>query len=171
MLILAIEQLGFQWLERAIMFLVGVIGVSYAIEMFLSKPPWAPIVKHMILPEIHSSSIYIAVSMLGATVMPHVIYLHSALVQHRVKEDAASDHPEKWLLTMRHLRYELWDVLAAMNGAWLINSAMIVMAAAVFYNKGTDFTFDEAHLTLHPLLPAVSGTAFALALLFSGLSS
>jgi manganese transport protein len=111
------------------------------------------------------------VSMLGATVMPHVIYLHSALVQHRVKEHAASDHPEKWLLTMRHLRYELWDVLAAMNGAWLINSAMIVMAAAVFYKHGIAFTFDEAHLTLSPLLPAVSGTAFALALLFSGLSS
>jgi manganese transport protein len=111
------------------------------------------------------------VSMLGATVMPHVIYLHSALVQHRVKEDAASDHPEKWLLTMRHLRYELWDVLAAMNGAWLINSAMIVMAAAVFYKHQVPFSFDEAHLTLEPLLPAVSGAAFALALLFSGLSS
>jgi manganese transport protein len=123
------------------------------------------------VPKINSESIYVAVSMLGATVMPHVIYLHSALVQHRVKEDAASDHPEKWLLTMRHLRYELFDVLAAMNGAWLINSAMIVMAAAVFYKHGVPFNFDEAHLTLQPLLPAVSGTAFALALLFSGLSS
>lgn len=103
--------------------------------------------------------------------MPHVIYLHSALVQHRVKEHAASDHPEKFHLTMRHLRYELFDVLAAMNGAWLINSAMIVMAAAVFYKNHVQFNFGEAHLTLAPLLPAVSGTAFALALLFSGLSS
>ena len=58
-----------------------------------------------------------------------------------------------------------------MNGAWLINSAMIVMAAAVFFKNKTPFSFDEAHLTLQPLLPAVSGTAFALALLFSGLSS
>ena len=72
---------------------------------------------------------------------------------------------------MRHLRYELFDVLAAMNGAWLINSAMIVMAAAVFYKNKTAFNFDLAHLTLQPILPAVSGTAFALALPFSGLSS
>jgi len=129
------------------------------------------VMKGVLVPKINADSIYVAVSMLGATVMPHVIYLHSALVQHRVKEDAASDHPEKWLLTMRHLRYELWDVLAAMNGAWLINSAMIVMAAAVFYGSGVSFSFDAAHLTLKPLLPAVSGTAFALALLFSGLSS
>jgi manganese transport protein len=62
-------------------------------------------------------------------------------------------------------------VLAAMNGAWLVNSAMIVMAAAVFYKSGINFTFDEAHLTLKPILPSVSATAFALALLFSGLSS
>ncbi|HMC32153.1 MAG TPA: Nramp family divalent metal transporter, partial [Candidatus Angelobacter sp.] len=134
-------------------------------------PKWSEVMKGVLVPKINADSIYVAVSMLGATVMPHVIYLHSALVQHRVKEDAASDHPEKWLLTMRHLRYELWDVLAAMNGAWLINSAMIVMAAAVFYGSGVSFSFDAAHLTLKPLLPAVSGTAFALALLFSGLSS
>ena len=78
--ILAIERLGYQWLERAIILFVAVIGVAYAIEMFLSKPAWAPILTHVLVPEIHSSSIYIAVSMLGATVMPHVIYLHSALV-------------------------------------------------------------------------------------------
>ena len=62
------------------MFFVGVIGISYAIEMFLSKPAWASDCEAHVLPEIHSSSIYLAVSMLGATVMPHVIYLHSALV-------------------------------------------------------------------------------------------
>jgi len=109
--------------------------------------------------------------MLGATVMPHVIYLHSALVQHRVREDSQHCPTNQWLLTMRHLRYELFDVLAAMNGAWFINSAMIVMAAAVWFSTGTPFTFDEAHLTLAPILPRVSGIAFALALLFSGLSS
>jgi manganese transport protein len=108
---------------------------------------------------------------LGATVMPHVIYLHSALVQHRVREDEQEDPANRIHFTMKHLRYELWDVLAAMNGAWLVNSAMIVMAAAVFYKSGINFSFDEAHLTLKPILPSVSATAFALALLFSGLSS
>lgn len=170
-LMLAVELYGFRRLEQLIMAFVFAVAACYAFEMFIVHPDWGAVARGVLVPRINSKSIYIAVSMLGATVMPHVIYLHSALVQHRVKEDAASDHPEKWLLTMRHLRYELWDVLAAMNGAWLINSAMIVMAAAVFYGSGVKFNFAEAHLTLRPLLPAVSSTAFALALLFSGLSS
>jgi manganese transport protein len=170
-LMLGVELYGFRRLEQLIMVFVFAIAACYAFELFLVHPDWGAVAHGVLVPKISSQSIYVAVSMMGATVMPHVIYLHSALVQHRVKEDAASDHPEKWLLTMRHLRYELWDVLAAMNGAWLINSAMIVMAAAVFFKSKTEFTFDEAHLTLHPLLPAVSSTAFALALLFSGLSS
>jgi manganese transport protein len=170
-LMLAVELYGFRRLEQLIMAFVFAIAACYAFEMFIVKPDWGEVARGVLVPRINSESIYVAVSMLGATVMPHVIYLHSALVQHRVKENAASDHPEKWLLTMRHLRYELFDVLFAMNGAWLINSAMIVMAASVFYRYQTPFTFGEAHLTLQPILPAVSTTAFALALLFSGLSS
>ena len=170
-LMLAVELYGFRRLEQLIMAFVFAIAACYAFEMFIVKPDWGQVAKGVLVPKINSQSIYVAVSMLGATVMPHVIYLHSALVQHRVKEDAGTDHPEKWHRTMRHLRYELFDVLAAMNGAWLINSAMIVMAAAVFYKNNVSFNFDEAHLTLQPLLPAVSGTAFGLALLFSGLSS
>jgi manganese transport protein len=164
MLILAIEQFGFQWLERVIMLFVGVIGVSYAVEMFLSKPAWQPIVKHVILPEIHSSSIYLAVSMLGATVMPHVIYLHSALVLPR---RSATDRDEH-----HHRKMELLDVLFAMNGAWLINSAMVVMAAAVFFGGGIHvYSIEAAHDTLGPLLGPFAGVAFAVALLCSGLSS
>jgi len=170
-LMLAVELYGFRRLEQLIMVFVFAIAACYAFEMFIVKPDWGEVARGVLVPKINSQSIYVAVSMLGATVMPHVIYLHSALVQHRVKENAASDHPEKWLLTMRHLRYELFDVLAAMNGAWLINSAMIVMAAAVFFRYQVPFNFGEAHLTLQPILPAVSSTAFALALLFSGLSS
>ena len=164
MLILAVEQIGFQWLERVIMFLVGVIGVSYAIEMFLSKPSWRPIVTHVLLPEIHSSSIYLAVSMLGATVMPHVIYLHSALVLPRREELDRDEH--------HHRKMELIDVLLAMNGAWLINSAMVVMAAAVFFGGGIHvYSIEAAHDTLGPLLGKFAGVAFAVALLCSGLSS
>ncbi|HKT50642.1 MAG TPA: Nramp family divalent metal transporter [Candidatus Angelobacter sp.] len=170
-LMLAVELYGFRRLEQLIMAFVFAIASCYAFEMFMVHPDWRAVVHGVLVPHINSSSIYVAVSMLGATVMPHVIYLHSALVQHRVREDSQHCPTNQWLLTMRHLRYELFDVLAAMNGAWFINSAMIVMAAAVWFSTGTPFTFDEAHLTLAPILPRVSGIAFALALLFSGLSS
>ncbi len=164
MAILAIEQFGFQWLERVIMSFVGVIGIAYAFEMFKSKPAWAPILRHTLLPEIHSSSIYLAVSMLGATVMPHVIYLHSSLVLPRRTELDRSGH--------HHRRMELFDVLVAMNGAWLINSAMVVMAAAVFFENGIHVSsIESAHHTLVPLLGKFAGAAFAVALLCSGLSS
>lgn len=164
MMILAIEQFGFQWLERVIMSFVGVIGIAYAFEMFVSKPAWSPIVQHTIVPEIHSSSIYLAVSMLGATVMPHVIYLHSSLVLPRRTE---SDRSED-----RHRKMELFDVLLAMNGAWLINGAMVVMAAAVFFGNGIHVSsIETAHSTLVPLLGKFAGIAFATALLCSGLSS
>ena len=164
MLILAVEQYGFQWLERVIMFFVAAIGVSYAIEVFLSKPAWSPILRGVIVPEIHSSSIYLAVSMLGATVMPHVIYLHSALVQSRREVADREEH--------HHRKMELLDVLLAMNGAWLINSAMVIMAAAVFFGGRLQvYSIQAAHDTLVPLLGKFAGVAFAVALLCSGLSS
>ena len=163
-LILAVEQHGFQWFERTIMAFVGVIGIAYAFEMFASRPAWKPIVFHTIVPVIHSSSIYLAVSMLGATVMPHVIYLHSSLVlPRRGDRDPGEEH---------HLKMERLDVLLAMNGAWLINSAMVVMAAAVFFGNGvTVSSIEAAHHTLIPLLGKFAGVAFAVALLCSGLSS
>lgn len=170
-LMLAVELYGFRRLEQLIMVFVFAIASCYAFEMFMVHPDWRAVAHGVIVPHINSKSIYVAVSMLGATVMPHVIYLHSALVQHRVREDSQHCPTNQWLLTMRHLRFELFDVLAAMNGAWFINSAMIVMAAAVWFSTGTPFTFDEAHLTLAPILPRVSGIAFGIALLFSGLSS
>lgn len=168
---LAVELYGFRRLEQLIMVFVFAIAGCYAFELFLVHPEWSAVARGVLVPHISSDSIMVSVSMLGATVMPHVIYLHSALVQHRVKEDSQHCPTNQWLLTMRHLRYELFDVLAAMNGAWLINSAMIVMGAAVFYKNGLPFSFEDAHLTLKLILPSVSATAFALALLFSGLSS
>jgi manganese transport protein len=170
-LMLAVELYGFRRLEQLIMAFVFAIAGCYAFELFIVHPDWRAIGHGVLVPHINSQSIYVAVSMLGATVMPHVIYLHSALVQHRVQEHRRRDDQEYEVLSTHHLRFELFDVLAAMNGAWLINSAMIVMAAAVFYAGKIEFTFDRAHLTLQSILPSVSATAFALALLFSGLSS
>ncbi|HXW17112.1 MAG TPA: Nramp family divalent metal transporter [Candidatus Acidoferrales bacterium] len=164
MLILLFEQAGFQWLERIIMAFVAVIGIAYAYEVFLSRPQWAVIAKDIVVPHVQSSSIYIAVSMLGATVMPHVIYLHSALVLPRREAADREEH--------HHRRMELFDVLLAMNGAWLINTAMLIMAAAVFFGHGLAvYSIEAAHHTLTPLLGRYAGIAFGVALLASGLSS
>jgi manganese transport protein len=171
-LILALQLYGFRKLEYGIMAFVFAIAACYAFEIFLVNPPWKQVAYHVLVPEISSASIYIAVSMLGATVMPHVVYLHSALVLDRVKLADNTCPTNIWIRRFKHLRFELIDVLAAMNGAWLINSAMIVMAAAVFAASGRHVaSIEEAHQTLGPLLGNMSAMAFAVALLFSGLSS
>ncbi len=164
-LILAVERYGFRQLEYVIMGFVGIIGVAYAIEVLLAKPDWSAIAYHVVVPQIDSKSVYVAVGMLGATVMPHVIYLHSALVKHRLKaKDVKHNH--------KHFRFERLDVFLAMNGAWLINSAMIIMSAAVFFRNGIPVqSIEQAHETLTPILGEFSAVAFGVALLCSGLSS
>jgi manganese transport protein len=174
--ILALDLAGFQWLERGIMFFVGIIGLCYGFEVFLVHPDWQRAFVATLLPtfDAHSSlalrgSVYAAVGMLGATVMPHVIYLHSALVQPRRKE--LSRAPRAGML-QRYLRFELLDVFVAMNGAWIINSAMIVMAAvALFQGPSVSPTIQDAYHTLGPLLGRGAAVVFAVALLCSGLSS
>ncbi|HVB34416.1 MAG TPA: Nramp family divalent metal transporter [Patescibacteria group bacterium] len=163
-LILLVEQYGFRHLELEIMGLVAVIGIAYAIEVVLVHPSWGAIGRGIIVPTINSSSIYIAVGMLGATVMPHVIYLHSALVLPRREARDEIHHG--------HRKMAALDVLVAMNGAWLVNSAMVVMAAAAFFGHGlTVTTIRGAHSTLEPLFGGIAAAAFAIALLASGLSS
>jgi manganese transport protein len=162
--ILAFEKLGFRRLEHAIMFFVAVIGACYAVEIWWARPAWGPVLEGVLLPRPQSESIYIAVGMLGATVMPHVVYLHSALVLHRNEDSPAS--------RLRHQKMQIFDVLLAMNGAWLVNSAMVVMAAAVFFGSGAQVvSIEQAHETLKPLLGPASATLFAIALLCSGISS
>jgi manganese transport protein len=174
--LLALDLAGYQWLERGIMFFVGVIGVCYGFEVFLVHPDWRLAALHTLVPTLDTASsesfhhsIYIAVGMLGATVMPHVVYLHSALVQPRLKELTDRSRARR----SQHLRFELVDVIVAMNGAWLINSAMIIMAAVAFFsNNGVVVTdVEQAYRTLGPLLGPAAATVFAVALLCSGLSS
>jgi manganese transport protein len=194
--ILALDLAGFRWLERGIMAFVAVIGASYAFEIFLVHPDWKLATIHTLLPTLDNSSsqnfhdsIYAAVAMLGATVMPHVVYLHSALVQPRLKELTGSALPAaatldnlkarhkltplpRRLILSRFLRYELIDVFVAMNGAWLINSAMILMAAVAFvHTNNLQPTIEEAYHTLGPLFGRAAAVVFAVALLCSGLSS
>lgn len=174
--ILALDLAGYRWLERGIMVFVGAIGVCYAFEIFLVHPAWKEAALYTLLPtldpkQVHAS-LYVAVGMLGATVMPHVVYLHSALVQPRREEIVKQPKIEGGSRRRNYLHLELIDVFAAMNGAWLINSAMIVMAAVAFSHLANPVTtIEEAHHTLGPLLGPAAATVFAVALLCSGLSS
>ena len=188
--ILALELKGHLWLERGIIAMVAVIGLCYGFEVFLVHPDWHRAVVATLLPTLDRSSaarfhdsIYTAVGMLGATVMPHVIYLHSALVQPRRQELAEPRRKE--LASLRRfdptpariaqfLRFELIDVIVAMNGAWLINSAMILMAAVALASSAQTTvqpSIQDAYHTLGPLFGPAAATMFAVALLCSGLSS
>lgn len=176
-LLLALNQRGFRHFEGIIIALVSAIGCCYAIEIFLVHPDWHRAARGVLMPQISHSTLYIAVAMLGATVMPHVIYLHSSLVQPRVerfsKQNPSVDAEQLLNFRFRYLKYELIDIIVAMNGAWLINSAMLIMAAAALAGASEEAVskLEGAHQTLGPLLGPLAQTAFAVALLCSGLSS
>jgi len=167
-LILSLEHYGFRPLEAVITLFVGVIALCYFVEVaFFAHPDWGEVGLAVIRPRLTDpESVLLAVGILGATVMPHVIYLHSALTQGRVvvQGDAA-----KRLI----FQYEVLDVILAMGIAGLINGAMLIMAAATFHPSGyhelTELT--DAYLTLRPLLGPLAATVFAISLLASGLSS
>lgn len=177
--ILALDLAGFQWLERGIMLFVGVIGLCYGFEVLIVHPSWPRAFFATLVPSFDTSShmalqgsVYAAVGMLGATVMPHVIYLHSSLVQPRLSGVHLRAEHERPALLRRYLHFELIDIFVAMNGAWLINSAMIVMAAvALFKGPSAAPTIQDAYHTLGPLLGRAAAVIFAVALLCSGLSS
>jgi manganese transport protein len=166
-LILALERYGFRPLEAVIAALVGVVAISYVIETILDRPDWGNVLYHSVVPQFAGSeSVLLATGILGATVMPHAIFLHSALTQDRI----VTREPAQ----MRRLfRFEIADVLIAMTLAGLVNAAMLVMAAATFHRQGLTSigTIEEAHRTLEPLLGSAASWVFAISLLAAGLSS
>ena len=174
--ILALDLAGFRWLERGIMVFVGIIGLCYGFEVLLIHPDWKAAALSTLLPSLDphafKASLYAAVGMLGATVMPHVVYLHSALVQPRLQQLAVPGKISGRSVRRRYLRFELIDVFVAMNSAWLINSAMIIMAAVALASFGLAApSIQDAYRTLGPLLGRGAAIVFAVALLCSGLSS
>ena len=166
-LILGLERYGFRPVEAVISVLVGIVALSYLVETVLDRPEWQKVMYHAVVPQFSGTeSILLATGILGATVMPHAIYLHSALTQGRIVVREPTQ--------MRRLfHYELVDVLVAMGLASLINMAMLIMAASTFYQHGlTEVgTLEEAHRTLEPLLGSTARWVFAVSLLASGLSS
>jgi len=166
-LILGLQRYGFRPLEAVIAAFVGVIGVCYLGELWLAHPPLGTVAKHAVVPDFQGNeSVLLAVGIIGATVMPHVIYLHSALTQHRIVP--RNDDEARTLY-----RYTRIDVLIAMTIAGLINVAMLVVAATVFFGSGLTHieSLEGAHRTLEPILGGASSVLFALALTASGLSS
>jgi manganese transport protein len=166
-LILALERRGFRPLEAVISALVGVIAACYLIETFLDRPDWTILAYHSVVPAIQGpESVLLATGILGATVMPHVIFLHSALTQGRI----VTRQPDE---LRRLYRFECLDVTLAMGVAGLVNMAMLIMAAATFHQRGLTSvgTIEEAYKTLTPLLGGAASWVFAISLLASGLSS
>ena len=167
MIILSLERFGFRPLEAVITALVGVIAVSYIVEMALVRPPLQTILYHAVVPQLSGTqSLVLAIWILGATVMPHAIFLHSSLTQSRI----VVREPAK---LRRLFRFEVADVAIAMGLAGLINAAMLIMAATTFHQTGhADVgSIEQAHDTLKPLLGRAASWVFALSLLASGLSS
>jgi manganese transport protein len=166
-LILGLERYGFRPVEAVITALVGVVSVSYLIETLLDRPNWGNVLYHSVVPQFSGTeSVLLATGIVGATLMPHAIYLHSALTQGRI----VVREPKQ---LHRLFRYELVDVTVAMGIASLINMAMLIMAASTFFKHGMVEvgTLETAHRTLQPLLGSASSWIFAVSLLASGLSS
>jgi manganese transport protein len=164
---LLLQGRGFRPMELLIGAFVGIVGISYLIELAITPPDWAAFAYHTFVPHLQGAhSVTIAVGIIGATVMPHAIYLHSSLMQNRVPTVTDAER-------RRVLHFSNVEVLFALGVAGLINMAMVAMAAAVFhdgvYNDVADI--GTAYRTLIPLLGAGAAGVFLVSLLASGLSS
>jgi manganese transport protein len=165
--ILAAELHGIRRLEAVIALLVAVIVAGFAFQMLFAHPDGSAAVKGLLTPRFKdSASVLLAAGILGATVMPHVIYLHSALTQRRV---VGADAGER----RRIFRFEQIDVVIAMSIAGLVNMAMLIMAAGVFNSRGLTQIgdIDEAYRGLGTIVGHHADVIFGIALLASGLSS
>ncbi|HJT86442.1 MAG TPA: Nramp family divalent metal transporter [Bryobacteraceae bacterium] len=165
LLILWLQSFGIRTLEAFVLALITVIAGAFCVEIFWAQPSVSEMLAGL-APRLHGGSLYVAIGILGATVMPHNLYLHSALVQTRhIGQSNAAKRAA--------CRYNLIDSAVALNGALLVNAAILVLAAATFFRRGIIVTeIQQAHVLLEPLLgTSMAGVIFAVALLCSGQSS
>lgn len=166
-LLLLLQRLGMRKMEAFIICLVAIIGISFLVEILIAKPNLAEVATGFIPTIPNKEALYIGIGIIGATVMPHNIYLHSALVQTRkIKRD------DKGI--KRALKLNFIDSTIALNAAFFVNAAILVLAATVFYKTGrTDVAeIRQAHQLLDPILgSSLAPTLFAIALIASGQSS
>ncbi len=166
-LFLLLQRLGMRKMEAFIIALVAIIGISFLIEIILAKPDLSEVVKGFVPAIPNNTALYIAIGIIGATVMPHNLYLHSALVQTRkIKRDTAG--------IKRALKLNFIDSAVALNLAFFVNAAILVLAGKVFFESGrTDVAeIKTAHELLKPMLgSSLAPILFAVALIASGQSS
>jgi manganese transport protein len=165
LLVLWFTRLGIRFIEAFILALVTVITGCFVVELFIAKPGVVEMASGLV-PRLSNESLYVAIGILGATVMPHNLYLHSALVQTR---RIGSSREAK----RAACRFNLVDSVVALNGAMIVNAAILILAATVFFKRGIVVTeIQQAHMLLAPLLGTTAASIlFAVALLCSGQSS
>jgi len=166
MLLLVIQRLGIRKMEGMIVSLISIIGVCFLVEIFLSRPEWGGVLGGLRPAPLTPGQLYVAIGILGATVMPHNLYLHSSLVQSR---DVARSREG----VAQACKYNLVDSSVALGGAMLVNAAILVVSAATFWRSGIEVTeIQQAHGLLEGLLgSSLAPIAFAVALIASGQSS
>lgn len=166
-LFLYLQRLGIRKMEAFILLLVGIIGISFFIQLFIAKPDFSLAIQGFMPTSLSPEALYIAVGIIGATVMPHNLYLHSALVQTR-KIDRDSKGIRKSIF------YNFIDSVIALNAAFFVNAAILILAASAFYYTGHQGVakIEEAHSLLAPLLGSkLAPILFAIALIAAGQSS
>ncbi|HJW76494.1 MAG TPA: Nramp family divalent metal transporter [Thermoleophilia bacterium] len=157
----------YERLERLMAVFLAVIAGCYVIELLIVDPDWAGVIPAWVTPSLAGGSIYIAMGMLGAIVMPHNIYLHSNVIQSRDWQLDGAPGRSRTLM-----RYEFIDTTLAMGMGWVVNSAMIIVAATVFYYNGVVVdSIEQASETLEPLAGPLAQFLFGVALLFAGVAS
>ncbi|MCX5918949.1 MAG: Nramp family divalent metal transporter [Deltaproteobacteria bacterium] len=153
-------------LEKWILGFVSLIGIAFLLELSMVKIPWSEAARAWVVPSLPSGSLPVVMSVLGAVVMPHNLFLHSEVIQSRQWNLQGEE------VIQKQLKFEYADTLVAMLVGWVINSTMILVAASVFHTHGVVVTeLPQAQATLKPLLGNAAAVIFALALLFSGFSS
>ena len=164
-LLLAIQRLGVRKMEAFIITLIATIGACFMVEIFLAQPDWGGIVRGFV-PHFDPAALYITIGIIGATVMPHNLYLHSSLVQSRSVSNTYTGKAEAG-------KFNLFDSVIALNAAFFVNAAILIMAAALFYSRGIVVTeIQQAHKLLEPILgTTLAPVAFAIALIAAGQSS
>ncbi len=157
---------SYKKIERAVIGFVSIIGLSFIYELFLVHIDWGEAARAAVVPSVPQGSLLIVMSVLGAVVMPHNLFLHSEVIQSREINLKGDDR-------IRHmLKYEFADTLFSMLIGWAINSAMILLAASTFYTHGEHVDdLAQANAMLAPLLGSNASNIFALALLLAGISS
>lgn len=157
---------SYRVIERWIIAFVSIIGLSFIYELSLVHIEWGEALQAWVTPSFPEGSMVVVMSVLGAVVMPHNLFLHSEVIQSR------QWNLEDESVIKKQLRYEFWDTFLSMMVGWAINSAMILLAAASFFKNGTSVTeLEQANSLLQPLLGSHAAVIFAVALLFAGIAS